>query len=79
MLLGGPPCAAEGDCPGSRPTPDGCLQGIDLNAGGRNKTVHRTAPKSENPYVKLLVKVSAQGGAAGPHAGPCGLLDCRPA
>lgn len=33
------------------------LQGIDLNAGGRNKRVHRTAPKSENPYVKLLVKV----------------------
>lgn len=32
-------------------------QGIDLIAGGRNKRVHRTAPKSENPYVKLLVKV----------------------
>ena len=35
------------------------MQGIDLNAGGRNKRVHRTAPKSENPYVKLLVKVRA--------------------
>jgi large subunit ribosomal protein L18e len=29
----------------------------DLKAGGRNKRVHRTAPKSENPYVKLLVKL----------------------
>jgi len=34
------------------------LQGIDLKAGGRNKKVHRTAPKSDNPYLKLLVKVS---------------------
>ena len=33
------------------------LQGIDLKAGGRNKRVHRTAPKSDNPYLKLLVKV----------------------
>lgn len=32
-------------------------QGIDLEAGGRNKKVHRTAPKSENVYLKLLVKV----------------------
>jgi hypothetical protein len=32
-------------------------QGIDLEAGGRNKTKHRTAPKSENVYIKLLVKV----------------------
>ena len=32
-------------------------QGIDLVAGGRNKRVHRTAPKSKNPYIKLLVKV----------------------
>ena len=32
-------------------------QGIDLVAGGRNKKVHRTAPKSENVYLKLLVKV----------------------
>ncbi|PSC74470.1 60S ribosomal L18-3 [Micractinium conductrix] len=31
--------------------------GIDLKAGGRNKRVHRTAPKSDNPYVKLLVKL----------------------
>lgn len=31
--------------------------GIDLIAGGRNKRVHRTAPKSTNPYVKLLVKL----------------------
>ncbi|KAL6768627.1 RPL18 [Auxenochlorella protothecoides x Auxenochlorella symbiontica] len=31
--------------------------GIDLRAGGRNTKVHRTAPKSQNPYVKLLVKL----------------------
>lgn len=36
------------------------LQGIDLKAGGRNKKVHRTAPKSDNPYIKLLVKVRPQ-------------------
>ncbi len=34
------------------------LQGIDLVAGGRNKKVHRTAPKSDNVYLRLLVKVS---------------------
>jgi hypothetical protein len=34
-------------------------QGIDLEAGGRNKKVRRTAPKSENVYLKLLVKVTA--------------------
>ncbi len=33
------------------------VQGIDLEAGGRNKTKHRTAPKSDNVYLKLLVKV----------------------
>jgi hypothetical protein len=33
------------------------LQGVDIKAGGRNKKVHRTAPKSDNPYLKLLVKV----------------------
>jgi len=38
------------------------LQGIDLKAGGRNKKVHRTAPKSDNPYLKLLVKVRITGG-----------------
>mmetsp|Transcript_39845 Transcript_39845/g.88577 ORF Transcript_39845/g.88577 Transcript_39845/m.88577 type:complete len:188 (+) Transcript_39845:53-616(+) len=31
--------------------------GIDLKAGGRNKKVHRTAPKSENVYLRLLVKL----------------------
>ena len=36
----------------------GILQGIDLEAGGRNKKTWRTAPKSENVYLKLLVKVS---------------------
>jgi hypothetical protein len=33
------------------------LQGIDLIAGGRNKKTARTAPKSENIYIKLLVKL----------------------
>jgi hypothetical protein len=33
------------------------LQGIDLEAGGRNKKTWRTAPKSDNVYLKLLVKV----------------------
>lgn len=32
-------------------------QGIDLKAGGRNKKTKRTAPKSGNVYLKLLVKV----------------------
>eukprot|EP00245_Coleochaete_scutata_P010739 TRINITY_DN3853_c0_g1_i1.p1 TRINITY_DN3853_c0_g1~~TRINITY_DN3853_c0_g1_i1.p1 ORF type:complete len:188 (-),score=28.52 TRINITY_DN3853_c0_g1_i1:453-1016(-) len=31
--------------------------GIDLKAGGRNKKTHRTAPKSNNVYLKLLVKL----------------------
>ena len=34
-------------------------QGVDLIAGGRTKTKHRTTPKSENVYVLLLVKVSS--------------------
>lgn len=33
------------------------VQGVDLVAGGRNKSKHRTAPKSENVYLLLLVKV----------------------
>lgn len=48
------------------------MQGIDLIAGGRNKTVRRTAPKSDNPYIKLLVKVRARQGHAGRDA-----LSCR--
>lgn len=32
-------------------------QGIDIEAGGRNKVKHRTSPKSENVYLKLLVKL----------------------
>ncbi|AQK84427.1 60S ribosomal protein L18-3 [Zea mays] len=32
--------------------------GIDLVAGGRNKKTKRTAPKSDDVYLKLLVKVS---------------------
>ncbi|BBM99621.1 large subunit ribosomal protein L18e [Marchantia polymorpha subsp. ruderalis] len=31
--------------------------GIDLKAGGRNKKTTRTAPKSDNVYLKLLVKL----------------------
>jgi len=31
--------------------------GIDLIAGGRSKRTHRTAPKSDNIYLKLLVKL----------------------
>ena len=34
-------------------------QGIDLKAGGRNKKVARVSPKSENVYLRLLVKVQA--------------------
>jgi hypothetical protein len=35
-------------------------QGIDLKAGGRNCKKHRDAPKSDNVYLKLLVKVRAR-------------------
>eukprot|EP00744_Colponema_vietnamica_P000062 GILI01000122.1.p1 GENE.GILI01000122.1~~GILI01000122.1.p1 ORF type:complete len:188 (-),score=46.87 GILI01000122.1:103-666(-) len=31
--------------------------GIDLVAGGRRKDGNRTAPKSQNPYILLLVKL----------------------
>ncbi|EFJ22685.1 hypothetical protein SELMODRAFT_267976 [Selaginella moellendorffii] len=31
--------------------------GIDIEAGGRNKKTKRTAPKSDNVYLKLLVKL----------------------
>ena len=31
--------------------------GIDLIAGGRSKKTHRSAPKSDNVYLKLLVKL----------------------
>ena len=33
------------------------LQGIDLKAGGKSKKTKRTAPKSNDIYLKLLVKV----------------------
>merc|ERR1711998_677104 len=33
------------------------LMGIDLKAGGRVRNSGRTAPKSENPYIRLLVKL----------------------
>ena len=32
-------------------------QGIDLVAGGKSKKSKRTAPKSDDIYLKLLVKV----------------------
>jgi hypothetical protein len=38
------------------------VQGIDLKAGGRNKKKVRTAPKSDNVYLKLIVKVRDRGG-----------------
>ena len=34
-----------------------CLQGIDLVAGGKSKKTKRTAPKSDDVYLKLTVKV----------------------
>ena len=34
-----------------------CLQGIDLIAGGKSKKTKRTAPKSDDVYLKLTVKV----------------------
>merc|ERR1711966_382233 len=37
--------------------PPTAAMGIDLEAGGRNKKKHRTAPRSENVYLKLLVKL----------------------
>lgn len=33
------------------------LQGIDLIAGGKSKKTKRTAPKSDDVYLKLTVKV----------------------
>nr|GMD43762.1 60S ribosomal protein L18-2-like [Ipomoea batatas] len=33
------------------------LQGIDLKAGGKSKQTKRTAPKSDDVYLKLLVKL----------------------
>lgn len=33
------------------------LQGIDLKAGGKSKKTKRTAPKSDDIYLKLLVKL----------------------
>jgi len=36
------------------------LQGIDLKRGGKSKKTKRTAPKSDDIYLKLLVKVSFQ-------------------
>ena len=35
------------------------VQGIDLKAGDKSKKMARTAPKSNDIYLKLLVKVSS--------------------
>lgn len=47
-------------------------QGVDLVAGGRNTKTHRTAPKSDNVYLKLLVKVRREGLGV-PAAGGSGM------
>lgn len=52
-----------------------CLQGIDLEAGGRNKKTARTAPKSDNVYLKLLVKVGWSSSNSTKPSCPC----CLPA
>ncbi|KAK4795758.1 hypothetical protein SAY86_028084 [Trapa natans] len=36
---------------------DGLWKGIDLKAGGKSKKTKRTAPKSDDVYLKLLVKL----------------------
>nr|GLL37343.1 hypothetical protein DM860_007415 [Ipomoea trifida] len=36
---------------------DGLWKGIDLKAGGKSKQTKRTAPKSDDVYLKLLVKL----------------------
>ncbi|KAF9669889.1 hypothetical protein SADUNF_Sadunf13G0011500 [Salix dunnii] len=36
---------------------DGLWKGIDLKAGGKSKKTKRTAPKSDDIYLKLLVKL----------------------
>ncbi|KAF5838199.1 hypothetical protein DUNSADRAFT_3248 [Dunaliella salina] len=38
---------------------EGVIMGVDLVAGGRSKKTQRTAPKSDNVYLKLLVKQSS--------------------
>ncbi|TQD84216.1 hypothetical protein C1H46_030306 [Malus baccata] len=45
--------------PLSNPLSSSCLysQGIDLVAGGKSKKTKRTAPKSDDIYLKLLVKL----------------------
>lgn len=48
-----------------------CLQGIDLKAGGRNKKTARTAPKSDNVYLKLLVKVGWSSSNSTKPSCPC--------
>ncbi|KAM0862367.1 hypothetical protein ACQ4PT_045313 [Festuca glaucescens] len=41
----------------SNPTTAAAAMGIDLEAGGRNKRTKRIAPKSDDVYLKLLVKL----------------------
>ena len=42
---------------GARRHPPEAAMGIDLKAGGKSKKTKRTAPKSDDIYLKLLVKV----------------------
>merc|ERR1712144_201751 len=39
------------------PAPNTLAMGIDIKAGGRVKNSSRTAPKTENVYIRLLVKL----------------------
>ncbi|KAK4377169.1 hypothetical protein RND71_003465 [Anisodus tanguticus] len=47
------------ELPGTPTTPElpGIGFGIDLKAGGKSKKTKRTAPKSDDVYLKLLVKL----------------------
>lgn len=58
-----PPCVCVCVCcapasPGRRKRP-GYNMGIDLRAGGRSKRKQRDAPRSQDPYLQLLVRLYA--------------------
>merc|ERR1712054_570388 len=36
---------------------EGGIMGLDIEAGGRNKKVTRSSPRSQNPYLMLIVKL----------------------
>uniref|UniRef100_M4FEA2 Large ribosomal subunit protein uL15/eL18 domain-containing protein n=1 Tax=Brassica campestris TaxID=3711 RepID=M4FEA2_BRACM len=42
---------------GTTTSPEKATMGIDLIAGGKSKKTKRTAPKSEDVYLKLTVKL----------------------